>query len=142
MPTLIPEWEICEEAERLVAALVEMYPDKFGHVGIDAIGCAMITNKEKPESGEDSKIVGIKEPVGLFTPKRYIIHFHKNTWESFTPAQKSVEMVFNLLKIPDPMDGSVIAPDLKDHKCLVRVWGPDYKDNPNLPNLAEEKQVF
>jgi hypothetical protein len=143
MATLVPEWEINEEAEQLVAKLVEMYPEKFGHISADAIGCAQITNKDKSESADwDSKINGITEPVGLYTPKRYIIWWHKDTWDKFAPAQKSVEIVSNLLRIPDPMDGSLLKQDLKDHKCLVRSWGVDYKNNVNLPDLAEVKQVF
>jgi hypothetical protein len=141
MPQVESEWEINQEAEKLIEKLVETYPEKLGHIGHEEIGCAQIVNKDRPDSWDyDSKLVGVKAPGSLYCPKKYIIWWHKNTWDSYTPAQRAAMLMAKLLRIPDPMDGSVLKEDLKDVKCMVRSFGVDYMQNPNLPDLSEMKQ--
>jgi len=140
---IVPTWEILDEGQKLVVTLCDMYPEKLGHVTPDKIGVAVITNKDKTETQEwDARMVGVTAPASLFSSKMYIIYMNKNTWDNYSPAQRSAMLMYNLLKIPDPMDGSMVKEDLKDHKCMVKAWGVDYIDNPALPDLATTKQTF
>jgi hypothetical protein len=143
MAQLKPEWEIVKEAETLVERLCELYPEKLGHIDPGTIGCAMITNKDRPDSADwDFKLIGVRDPVSLYSSKQYVIWFHKNVWDVYEKKQKAMMIMRALLKIPEDLDGSVVAEDLKDIKCLVRTWGVDYMTNPNLPDLSDVKQVF
>jgi predicted metallopeptidase len=143
MAQIKPEWEIVKEAEEIVSRLCELYPDKLGHINPEAIGCAQVINKEKPDSSATlAKIVGIKAPVSLYCTKQYVIAFFKNTWDELNKPQKSVLIMSMLLRIPDDSDGGILAEDLKDLKVLVRAFGVDYLDSPRLPDLTADKYVF
>lgn len=140
---LIPEWEILDEGQSLIKTLCDMYPEKLGHIDPDKVGVAAITNKDKSETQEwDARMVGVTTPASLFSSKSYILYMNKNTWEGYTPAQRSVMIMRHLIRIADPMDGSIIKEDLKDIKCLVRAWGVDYMENPALPDISTTKQTF
>lgn len=138
-----PEWEVNKEAEGIVERLCELYPEKVGHVSPDFIGCAQIVNKDQPENQEwNAKLVGVREPVTLYCPKRYIIEFYRNKWEMLNKAQKAVLIMSKLLRIPEDPDGSMLAEDLKDVKCLVKTFGVDYLESPTLPDMSAERVTF
>jgi hypothetical protein len=138
-----PIWEINKDAQDIVVKLVDMYPEKLGHVQPESIGCAMITNKDQPKGADwDCKLIGVTEPQSLFSSKQYILYWYKNTWEKYNKAQRVMMLMAKLLRIPQDPDGSVIKEDLKDIKCLVRKFGVDYMDSDTLPDLSEEKQLF
>jgi len=139
----VPEWEVLDAGQDKIKELCDMYPEKIGHIDPAKIGVTVITNKDRGEGQDwDAKIIGITAPASLFSSKTYIIYMNKNTWDTYAPAQRSAMIMFNLLKVPDPMDGSLLKEDLKDQKCMVKAWGVDYMDNPNLPDISATKQVF
>lgn len=143
MAQLKPEWEIIKEAEQLVERLCELYPEKLGHIDPGTIGCAAIVNKDRPDSADwDHKLKGIKEPESLYSSKQYVIWFHKNTWDAYDKKQRAMMIMRALLRVPEEPDGSVVSEDLKDIKCLVRTFGVDYMNNPNIPDISDLKQVF
>ena len=143
MPQIKKEYAIHGEAERIVARLCELYPERLGHVATGSVGCVSITNKDKPDSGEDSRIRGIRMPEQVFCEKKmYVITFFQSCWDAYSPAQRSVMLMKNLLRIPDTEDGpdgSVLAETLKDNKCLIRAFGVDYMQSTSLPNLADAR---
>lgn len=143
MAQMEPVWELLKEAEDMVKSLVETYPEKFGHIDANVIGCAAITGKEKPESQNwDAKIGGIRAPEALWSKKSYCIQFYKSTWEKYDGPHRQ-HMLFKLLeRIPDDCDGKVLPEDLKDSYCLVKQYGPDYMKKLELPDLLRQKQSF
>lgn len=137
MATVKPEWELSRDAEQLVSKLKEKYPTKFGHITVDQVGCAMITNKDKPDSQEwIAKITGVVDPVTIYCSKKYIIQFYRSSWDALTPAQKSAVIFQQMCKIPDDPDGKLNTEDLKDIKCMVKSLGVDYINRLDLPDLA------
>jgi hypothetical protein len=42
--------------------------------------------------------------------------------------------------LDDGSDGSVLKEDLQDMRVLVKAFGVDYMENPNLPDLSAGKQ--
>lgn len=138
-----PVWELHGEADAVVAGLVQMYPEKFGHIDPEVVGCAAITGKDKPDSQAwDAQIEGIKEPSALWSKKIYCIKFYKATWDSYNKNQREAMIFRNLVRIADECNGKILTEDLKDCYCLVKSFGLDYMKNPNLPSLLEQKQVF
>lgn len=143
MPAIAPEWEVNKDAEEMIGKIVEKYSERFNHIDPKLIGVAMVTNKDKPDGWDGLlKIVGLKEPLSLFSPKQYILWFHKSTWEHLTENVKVALLVSTLLRLPPDFDGSVLPPDLKDVKSMVRAFGVDYLENPELPNLLETEVKF
>lgn len=143
MPKEAPEWEICHEAEEIVKGLREMYPEVLGHVDASMVGCAMIVNNPSPKSQKwDSRIKGIREPESLFTSKLYVIYFYKDQWEKYTKIQREYMLLRQLGRIGDDFDGAVLPESLKDDRMLVKKFGVDYMENPNLPDLLSEKQIL
>lgn len=143
MPQVEPEWAIVQEAEDIARRLIDKYPEKLGHIGVDEIGVAAIVNKPRPDTADwFAKTKGIKHPEALYCPKKYIIFFHMDTWDQFDPVTKQYMILAELMRIPDPPDGSVLKKDIQDVKALVKTFGVDYLENANKPNLLEEKQVF
>lgn len=139
-----PVWEIHDEAEKMVAALVQKYPERFGHITDPEIfGCAAITGKDKPESQIwDAQVEGIKEPSALWSKKVYCIKFYKMTWDNYAPSQRQ-HMLFRLLeRIPEKCDGKVLPYDLQDSYALVKEYGPDYMKKTDLPDLLLNKKDF
>lgn len=142
MPKQEPVWEFSSEADALVKQICETYPEKFGHLDLNLIGCCAIANKEPPESQDwDCKISGVTEPELLFSKKTYVLHFFKCTWEKYEPKQRVLMLFRQLVRIPDEFDGSLLKEDLKDCRCLVKAFGLGYMDNPNVPNLLDVKQT-
>jgi hypothetical protein len=142
MPQIKPVWEIHEAAENLVKRLCDLYPERLGHISNNTVGCVAITNKDKPVTGEDSRIRGVRMPEQLFCQKKYVITFFCSCWDEYSPAQRSIMLMKNLLRIPDTEDGpdgSVLSETLKDNRCLVKAFGVDYMENTTLPNLAESR---
>lgn len=143
MAQIKPEWQIVKEAEDIVARLAELYPEKFGHIDPSIIGCAMITNKDRPDSADwDFKIKGVKEPESLYSTKQYVIWFHQNIWDAFSRKQRVLTMIKALKSIPEEPDGSLLKEDLKDWRDLVSRYGVDYMNDPNIPDFTESKQVL
>lgn len=147
MPKEALQWMEVEEAEKTIQTLIDNYPDKFGHVIADQIAVFQITNKERPEGAKWwAKIEGVKPPISLVCDRRYVIHFFKSTWDAFTPAQRAYMLTEMLYRIPateggEP-DGSVLPEDFKGMRDLVKRFGVSPLEDPNLPDLAKEKQVF
>lgn len=143
MPKIEPEWEEFEEAEELVAKLIDTYPEKLGHVMPSDVGVAVITNKDRPDSADwFFKISGVTMPDAIFCTKKYVIQTYQNTWEEFGPCQRQWALMGELLRIPDPPDGTLIKKDLHEMKALVRVGGVDYLNSPSLADLLTDKQDF
>ena len=143
MAAIAPEWEVSKPAEEMIAKVVEKYPAKFNHIDAKHIGVAVVTNKDRPDGWDGLvKIIGLKEPLSLFSQKQYIFWFHQSTWEHLSEPVKIALLISILLRLPPEFDGSVLPPDLKDVKCMVKAFGVDYLDNPNLPNLLETEVAF
>lgn len=145
MPKIKSEWIIHKEAYNLVVKLCEMHPRHLGHLAPDMIGCVSIANKEKGETQPPSKIRGIRMPDALFSSVRYVIEFYQDIWEKYTPAQRAALIFKNLVRIPDSddgPDGSILKQDLQDVRVLVKSFGVDYMDNPELPDLSASRQVL
>ena len=147
MPNLAPEWEHNKEADEIVAKLVEMYPDKIGHIEPDTIACVMVTNKDKPDKTKwFAKIIGVQPPVDIFCSKSYVISFFQNTWDDFSPAARSMMLLDRLVRVPDDYDGSnagkVLADDLSGWKALIERFGVDFIEKDGLPDVAEVHQDF
>ena len=137
-------YELMPEADQMVAALVEKYPEKFGHIADPSIiGCVGITGKAKPESQSwDGKICGVKQPEGLWSKKNYCIKFFKETWEKYNECQRAA-MLFRLLtRVAEDCDGKILPEDLKECYCLVKAFGLNYMDSPGLPDLLKSKQII
>ena len=141
MPTTEePTWEINGEAEEMVSKIVELNPEKFGHVDPEQIGAAMIVGKDPPDSQDwDAKLAGIKQPELIFSKKTYVIKFFKATWEKYDKKQRSAMLFKMLSRIPEDFDGTVLKEDLHDCRILVRKFGLDYMASPSLPDLTEQK---
>lgn len=143
MPQGQPVWELMKDAEQMVRDLVAMYPEKFGHVDADMVGCAAVTGKDKPPTQEwQAKISGLREPEALWSKKIYCIQFYKTTWESLGVEHRQHMIFKQLERIGDDCDGKVLPEDLKDSYCLVKAYGPDYMRQTTLPNLLTEKKNF
>ena len=148
MPNEGLQWEQVKSAESMVEQLISNYPDKFGHVVHDQVAVFQIANKERPKGAKwFAKIEGVKAPISLVCEKRYIIYFFKSTWDEFSEAQRSYILTEMLYHIPEPEsggepDGSIQPEDFKGFTSLVKRFGVNPLADPNLPNLAKDKQVF
>lgn len=145
MPKVKPEWNIHKEANEMVAKLCEMHPRHLGHISAGDIGCVAISNKDKGETQDDCRIRGVREPDSLFSTVKYVIVFFQECWDKYNPAQRSMMLFRNLIRIPDTedgLDGSVLKQDLQDVRVLVKTFGVDYMDNPNLPDLSQVRGVL
>jgi predicted metallopeptidase len=147
MPNEALQWEQVKEAEGKIEKLINNYPDKFGHIQANQVAVVQVVNKERPKGAKwFAKIEGIKAPISLFCEKRYIVYFFKSTWDDFNEAQRSWILTEMLYHIPatdggEP-DGSILPDDFKGMRELVKRFGVDPLSDPNLPDLAKEKQVF
>lgn len=143
MPKEKPEWEIMHDAEKMIAQLVQRYPDKLPQIDPTTIGVAAIVNKEPPESQDwVSKIEGIKAPAALYCSKQYIIHFYKSKWDAMDEAQRAWMLLAKLCRIDDEKDGGVLQEDLKDVKRIVKAVGVDYLYSTSLPNPLVDTVSF
>ena len=143
MPKDKPEWAFVPEADEMVAKLVAKYPEKFGHIDPARVGCCMICGKEPPEAQDwDCQIGGVREPFVLFSTKTYLLWFFKCTWERYNKRQRCAMLFRQMVRISEEFDGKLLKEDLHDCRCLVKAFGVSYMDNPNLPDLVEEKQVL
>jgi len=131
------EWEVHQEGQELVNALVKAQASRLGHVDPSKIGCAF-TAKNKPESQSwDAQLQGVKEPISKWCEKAYCIVYYKSTWDGYSPNQRQY-MIFRLLeRIHEDCAGKVLPFALQDSYVLTKQFGVDYMISPKLPSLLE-----
>lgn len=133
-----PVYEVVDEFGELVNKLISLNEDKFGDIDPKMIRMTKITNKEAP-SGQPFKIIRINNPVALFCPFRYVIVTWEQVWDSFSEDQKGL-MLLDVLHYlePDEEEPKLISPDVKDHSDMLRTFGVDYLNNPEIKGVFKK----
>ncbi len=129
-----PTYEVVEDAGKNLETLISLNDDKFGHIDAKMIRMVMITNKEP--NGELFKIIKVGNPVAMFCPFRYIIVVYKEDWDSFGENFRGLLFLKVLHHLePDEDEPKLIAPDIKDHRSMLKTFGVDYMANPEIVDI-------
>ena len=71
----------------------------------------------------------------MYTNKRYVFVFYQHDWDELSDKHRAAITADALMGIPPGGDGSVTTMDYKDHGMMLRTFGVDYMDNPEIPDL-------
>jgi hypothetical protein len=117
----------------MVAKLIDLNRDRFDHIDPLTLRMTMITNKEPDGT---FKVIKVGNPVAMFCPFRYVVVVHQGDWEQYGEDQKALSLfrVLNSLE-PDEDEPKIISPDVKEHSVMLRTFGVDYMQNPEIKNL-------
>ena len=134
MPRESKEYEIVEEFDGMVRKLIDLNGEKFGHIDPNVLRMAAITNKE---SSYEYKVKAVANPTALFCPDvRFIITVFMSDWESYSEDRKALIICKALLSLePDEKEPKVNPFDLSDHSDMIRTFGIDYLENPEIQGL-------
>ena len=137
MPREAKEYEIIEEFSPMMRTLIELNEEKFGHIDPNVIRMAAITNKEP---SFEYKVKAIPNPIALFCPDvRFIVVVFQSVWETYSEDQKAMLICKALFSLePDEKEPKVKPFDLSDHSDMIKTFGVDYINNPEIRGLLEK----
>lgn len=140
MAKIKPIYEQLKDFNDLGEKLCKKHSDKLSNIDMDKVICIMVTNKTRPEKQTTLwSLRALKPPMSLLSPYKYVVSLFQGDWDSMGEKHRAM-MVFDILCSIEPGDGdaSVIAFDKKGHSTIMRTFGVDYMEDPNIPNLLEE----
>jgi len=136
-------YEPIDEFIDIADSLINKYSDKFGDIDVSTIACVGIQNKERSEKKKqlfDVKAIGA--PVSIYTSKRYVFVFHQHDWDEMSNKHRAAITADALMCIPPGGDGALNTMDYKDHGTMLRTFGVDYMDNPDIQDLIDTDVVW
>ena len=123
-----------EEFPQMVRKLIDLNPEKFGHIDPLVLRMVAITNKEPSYVW---KVQPVKNPVAIFCKDvRFIVKVFQSIWETYSEDQKGLVILDMLLSLePDEEEPKIIPFNLSDHADMIKTFGVNYLDNPEIRNL-------
>lgn len=150
-------FETNDEMKEIVHRLCDERADLFPKVQPVMIECALRTDKPAPASSKGVlKIKGIRGPLTALTDKRYLIFGYESEWKILSREKKIAHLAYALKHVSVPSDqeeqklaekgkkwewGKLERPDFTSFKTFARVFGVDWEDNPEIPNILEDDAV-
>jgi predicted metallopeptidase len=144
------EYDVLLDGTEMAAALIERYSDSF--VGIDPASVIVmaISNKKPPKSKRRPIALCRRlDPVTKSLLKhfncpnvKYFIEFYGSDWLELSDQRRQAVMFHELMHIPTPGVDSLVPHDTEDFSPLIELWGCNWLDNPNLPNLLQGDKVI
>jgi len=140
-------YEEVVEAKDIIEKLCEMYPDELWAVRPDIVITLGVTNKERPKSSK--KLASIRPLKGATKALmqinnvmvRYLIELYWEDWNEWSSAQRVAVIYHELLHIAHEI-GKTVKHDIEDFRIMVDKLGVDWFNDPNLPNLLNDKVEF
>ena len=143
------DYDVLLDGTAMAASLIERYSDSFVGINPAAVIVMAITNKKPPKS-KRRKIATCRrlDPVTRALLKhfncpnvRYFIEFYGCEWLELSEERRQAIMFHELIHIPTPGAESLVPHNVEDFSVLIEMWGCDWINNPNLPNLLEGEKV-
>ncbi len=134
------DFQESEEIFGIAERLKSRYSEMLKYVNLGDIYFALCMSKK----ADNAKAVirkGISDPLPqAVTRRRYQIAFYASDWADWSDAQKHA-MVFEALFSIDE-DGKYKRYDVQGFFPIIKTWGPDWMEDPNLPDLLEKQVHF
>lgn len=150
-------FEVNDKMKEIVKRLCDERADLFPQVDPVMIECALRTDKAAPESCADVlKIKGIRGPLNCLTDKRYLIFGYQSLWDVIPDDKRIAYIAFALkhVRVPTTEElnklaekglhwewGKLDKPDFTSFKSFARVFGVDWEDSEEIPNILSDTDV-
>lgn len=129
------------ELRAVAEQLVARYRDMLASVRLEQIYFAFCVSERAKNSRAAVIRTGVSNPLpGMVTSKPYQIAVYKDDWEDWTPARRHATILEALCYIDE--DGKYKKPDVQELYAFVGLWGPDWRDDPTIPDVLEEAVDF
>lgn len=139
-----PEYVTLEEWTKIASQLVEAYPAEWGDIDVSKIAAYAILNKDRPEGKAKAyEMTGETEPESFTNTKQYFVKLFKSDWDAQPDEKKVAYVVSALDRIDTENPGKVLPPfDYRDQNIMVHTYGPNWQNNPDIPNILREKVII
>lgn len=129
------------ELRAVAEQLVTRYRDMLAHVRLDQVYFAFCVSERAKNSRAAVIRTAVSNPLpGMVTSKPYQIAVYKDDWEEWTPAKRHATILESLCYIDE--DGKYRKPDVQELYAFAALWGPDWRDDPTIPDILEEAVDF
>jgi len=140
-------YEEVTDAKEMITALCKQYPDILWAIRPQIVTVLGIANKSRPEKREIlatcRPITGVYKSLMMLNNihTRYVIEVYWSDWNDWSMPKKYALLFHELLHV-DYEIGKTIKYDVEDFRLMVDKLGVDWFDDPDLPNLINEKVEF
>jgi len=142
MAQIAPNYEENPEIIDLADQLIDRYPEIFGGIDLTRISAFSITNKDRKDHTKPIwEISPIKTPTSILCNKDYSISVFLDSYETLSMNQKAALVADILCSIPPEGNGKLIAKDVKEHGSMIRTFGVDFMENPEMPDILKGKEI-
>lgn len=138
MPQASPQYEELSEFATIAHRLSERFPEIFGGLEMDNIACVSVTNKDRPAKKGIWEVKAVTPPVNIFCTKEYIITVYSQDWEAMNDKHRRLLVADALCSISPDGNGKLIPFDMKDYNIMLRTFGVDYLENPDVPDILSD----
>ncbi len=129
------------ELRAVAEQLMDRYRDMLDGVKLDQIYFAFCVSERAKNSRAAVIRTAVSNPLpGMVTSKPYQIAVYQEDWEDWTPACRHATILEALCYIDE--EGKYRKPDVQELYPFVRLWGPDWRDDPTIPDVLEEAVDF
>lgn len=140
MPQVPANYEELPEIIDIADQLIDRYPDVFGGIDLGRISAFAITNKDrKNDSKPIWEVMPVKAPVSMLCNKDYIINVYLDSYEALGEKHRAALVADALNAIDTEGKGKVNPKDLKEYAVMVRTFGVDFMDNPDIPDILSDQ---
>ena len=131
------EYVDMSEFKDMAIKLAMKYPDKYGNIPLDKIKFYAVVNKERPNAR--SKVFNFSfmpEPIAQEILIDAVCVIFLSSWASL--ADKNKVLIVSSALSSLEFDGNQIKSkgfDMRDHKDMVELFGVDYENSPDVPDI-------
>lgn len=131
-----PKYYEAEEVQAEVKKILEAYPEKFNHFGMNDIKVLFKTGKFK-EGKKHVSIRLIKEPVTFITNKKILLFVVDGWWKDVIDSDRTKGLIEGLLSISVD-DFGILAKRQFDVQTFAEIAGSWIKFKKVLPGERED----
>lgn len=125
------------ELKNLCIKLVSKFPEKYASIPLDRIKFYAVTNRERPNAKAKSyNFMFLPEPIAREIEIDVACVVFLTSWASLADKNKVIVAASALNSLQ--FDGDHIKSkgyDMQDHKELVELFGVDYENSPDIPDI-------
>jgi len=118
--------------------LVKKFPNVFANVDTTVIQCVAIMNKQRKDGAARWKVTPVVMPVRMNCPYAYYITIFNDDWTELDESHRQGLVSEVLCSVNTDEEGKTNKYDAQYYNVMLRTFGPDYMDDPKLPNLLRD----
>ena len=132
------EYAEVPEFMTIAEQLVKKFPNVFANVDCTLIQCVAIMNKQRKEGAARWKVTPVTMPIRMNCPYAYYVTIFNDDWAELDESHRQGLIAEVMMAVNTEEEGKTIKQDANYYNVMLRTFGPDYMDDPKLPNMLKD----